>query len=319
MADSLNREKNVEKPIETGNNGSNSEDKIPPYSDHEAVILAHKLINYETFIQARRVLIAWYQNGECNANNYGKIFFLTQICFDYQRIFEAMQKEVQKKIGSMREMMALQNFDSHCNLYRIEKTIKMMENPEIYDGFSPSQKERIQAAKNEVARLWENFFRERICNTSVEDGSGNARIACNERNMLLFKQFSDSLRLEVVHEEVDELRTRCKEYEQQILMLKSKLAGENSGSDSDSEYNPDHFHESEAELMGLMSIFLYRHSSGVNIDNIHSYINTIIPTIDAEDIEIFLRKFPGIFAEVDFQSGKRWFYVGSYLEPPVIN
>ncbi|KAF8786995.1 ecto-NOX disulfide-thiol exchanger 1-like [Argiope bruennichi] len=289
-------------------------DSVPRYSEQEAEALGKKLVNKETFREALHILITWLERRECNERNSAHFYFLIQLCWNHAEKLQTEQKEYLKEIERTDKNLWNKNCSIQLQLNEIEEVFKAVERQNLWDNFTQNQLEKMQEIISDSLNLKQNILKDYV-GSAVEEKESNDMCtevlhAENNAHKLQTKLGSLTYELNTVYQKMEEMKAKCKENENEILKLRSELEKKkrlqgktNSIVDGDNQQKKPvadvacQSNTDEMHIVSLISVFLFDHPDGVNVDCIHSHLNKYIPITHAIDIENLLRKYPKIFKE----------------------
>ncbi|GFU62766.1 ecto-NOX disulfide-thiol exchanger 2 [Nephila pilipes] len=120
---------------------------MPHYSEHEAISVNEKLRNGETFKESVRVLMAWFEKGECTRRNSGIFYSMLQSTHSNVKRLANEKAKFEEEMKSTKEKLDILTRSIQVELSETEKVYIAAKVQKNWDHFSKNQRKHRRMGK----------------------------------------------------------------------------------------------------------------------------------------------------------------------------
>lgn len=304
------------------------------YSEREVSHIIESLKANETFEEGCKVLMAWFNRGDCNKKNAGQFYSMIQSTYSHVKKIVLEKNIIEDELQTVQQKLHQKSTANAHHFKIVEEVLQNASLQKVFDHFTKPQRKHIEQWK-ELTNLakqqnFEDLLEDRVEDememSDSEDQKASPSLAKDEKPKL--QEEIEILRnqLQAANFEVAESKKKATALtdayqlmQTNYLDLKKKLEEEASKGgilplEKASSETTVTVSEQEARLVSLIGTFLIVHPFGASIDYICSYLAKMDKNVGWRDVENLLKKFSTVFKEeitgIGASLEKKWVFQG---------
>ncbi|XP_058838626.1 ecto-NOX disulfide-thiol exchanger 2 [Topomyia yanbarensis] len=149
----LQRERRHREQVDDDQARSSSPQPIIHYTDHEATSISDMLKNDESFAKAVQTLITWLERGDCSKKNANNFYTMIQSTNSHVRRLLSEKAINDEELSRAREFYRKQMQCMLAQFNQIEKVFTAASHKKVWDHFSKAQRKNIDAWKKQSLEI----------------------------------------------------------------------------------------------------------------------------------------------------------------------